>query len=124
MARRSNGAVCDSTAPIDGQINEVRLAGRLGGREIRTLPSGVQVLSFRVIVDRPPRDRGPSGSVRVDALDCCVWTSRLITRIEAWNDGDQIEVGGVLRRRFWQTGVGPNSRVEVEVKSARRQQRT
>lgn len=106
----------DATAAV----NEVRLTGRLTGRECRVLPSGADLLSFRVIVDRPARDRGPSGSVRVDALDCCVWQSRLARRIDSWEDGDEIEVTGVLRRRFWHKGGAPASRVEVEVRSARR----
>jgi len=101
-------------------VNEVHLIGRLSGRETRVLPSGAELLSFRVIVDRPARDRGPSGSVRVDTLDCCVWQSRLARRIETWDDGELVEVSGVLRRRFWHSGSGPASRVEVEVRSARR----
>jgi single-strand DNA-binding protein len=101
-------------------VNEVHLIGRLSGREHRVLPSGAPLLSFRVIVDRPPRDRGPSGLVRVDALECCVWRVALARRIENWDDGEPIEVHGVLRRRFWQSGAGLASRVEVEVRSARR----
>lgn len=101
-------------------VNEVRLIGRLSGRETRVLPSGAPLLSFRVIVDRPARDRGPSGSVRVDALDCCVWRVGLARRMETWDNGEPIEVRGVLRRRFWNNGGGLASRVEVEVRSVRR----
>ncbi len=109
-----------STKESSTAINEVRLIGRLAGCEVRVLPSGAQLLSFRVIVDRPVRDRGPSGSVRVDALDCCVWQTRLARRIQSWDEGEPIEISGVLRRRFWHHGGGPASRVEVEVRSARR----
>ncbi len=100
--------------------NKVHLIGRLSGRQARTLPSGDDVLTFRVIVDRPKRDRGPSGRVRVDALECSVWQASLARRIESWEEGDVIEVAGVLRRRFWRGGAGANSRIEVEVKTARR----
>lgn len=101
-------------------VNQVHLVGRLSGRQRRSLPSGDDVLRFRVIVDRPVRDRGPSGSVRVDALECSVWRSGLADRIAGWDDGEPIEVTGVLRRRFWHSGSGANSRIEVEVRSARR----
>lgn len=101
-------------------VNEVHLIGRLSGRQVRTLPSGDDVVNFRVIVDRPVRDRGPSGSVRVDALECSVWQRTLAHRIESWEEGDAIEVRGVLRRRFWRVGEGASSRIEVEVTSARR----
>lgn len=123
-ARMTTATRSTAAKALSATVNEVHLIGRLVGRESRTLPSGADVLTFRVIVDRPARDRGPSGSVRVDALDCCVWQSRLAHRIESWDDGEPIEVSGVLRRRFWHSATGPASRVEVEVRSARRHRPT
>jgi single-strand DNA-binding protein len=84
------------------------------------LPSGDVVLSCRVVIDRPVRDRGPQGRVRVDALDCSIWSATLRRRMSTWVDGDVVEVTGVLRRRFWQTGSGAQSRIEVEVRKAKR----
>ena len=120
VLREQGGVSMSRTEQESRSVNEVHLIGRLRGRQSRTLPSGDEVMSFRVIVDRPTRDRGPSGSVLVDTLDCSVWQRTLIRRFQAWEDGDVIEVSGLLRRRFWQGGGGVNSRIEVEVRSARR----
>ncbi len=99
-------------------INEVHLQGRLSGRpESRALPSGDEVLTFRLVIARP----GPRPSV--DTIDCAIWKAGLRHRVGRWNNGDQIEVIGALRRRFWRPGAAVASRCEVEVSSARRRLR-
>ncbi|MFB9312265.1 single-stranded DNA-binding protein [Nocardioides plantarum] len=98
-------------------INEVRLVGRLSAvPEEKELPSGDTLVSFRVVVPRPP---DPKRTTKVDALECVAWTSRAKRSVRSWRMGDVVEVDGELRRRFFRTGSGPASRVEVQVTKGR-----
>jgi len=109
--------------------NEVRLVGRLAApAEERELPSGDRVASFRVVVARPPGGVGGSaGSERrkggVDTIDCVAWRAGLRRTVNAWHEGDTVEVTGALRRRFWRGEAGPSSRHEIEVSKATRVRR-
>lgn len=98
--------------------NEVLLRGRLAAAaESRELPSGDLLVTFRVIVDRA---RADGERLRVDTIDCTAWTARVQRSAVAWQPGDRVEVGGSLRRRFRRAAEGATSRVEVEVRRARR----
>ena len=105
-------------------VNEVVLIGRLGAEpEPRSLPSGDEIVTFRVIVDRPAaggRARGGRREPTVDTIDCAVATALLRRRLSGWNAGDVVEVRGALRRRFWRAGPAVLSRCEVQVVRARR----
>lgn len=108
----------DATA---GSLNEVRLIGRLSAApEPRQLPSGDQLIQTRVVVDRPENARSRQ---RVDALDCTVWSASVRRQVARWSVGDVVELHGSVRRRFFQTPGGAQSRVEIEVHRARRLQR-
>lgn len=112
-------------------VNEVRLVGRLAAEPVRRLlPSGDELVSFRLVVDRPVPSRAERGSVgrsgggvrnpTVDTLDCAAWrgdVQRVLSRATA---GDVLEVRGALRRRFWRSPTGPASRSEVEATRVRR----
>lgn len=102
--------------------NEVVLVGRLAAPPVgRELPSGDALVTFRVVVDRPPARRGePVRRTAVDALECVVWTTALRKAAVGWHAGDVIELEGALRRRFWRVAGGATSRYEVEVNRARR----
>lgn len=101
--------------------NEVVLVGRLAAAPIlRELPSGDRVLSFRVVVRRPAGDRRRPGSPTVDALECAAWRAGARRSVQAWCEGDVVQVSGALRRRFWRTGGVPASVWEIEVAQARR----
>ena len=104
----------------DATYSEVRVRGRLSGATTVTLPSGDEVITFRVIVDRDARQRGPAGKVRVDALECVAWTAATRRKIAAYRDGDLIEVDGWLERRFWKAGSVPASRTEIVAREVRR----
>lgn len=100
--------------------SQVVLRGRLSGATRVSLPSGDEAVAFRIVVDRPPRMRGPAGRVRVDALECVAWTAAARRRLLAWHDGDVIVVEGWLQRRFWKSGAVPASRTEVVARDVRR----
>jgi len=100
--------------------NEVVLVGRLSAPpEERELPSGDAVVSWRLVVRRPPTSR--PGAPSVDTIDCSSFRSDVRRAAARWSTGDELEVIGALRRRFWRSGTGPASRTEVEVLKARRQ---
>ncbi len=103
--------------------NEVRLVGTVSGEpEVRVLPSGDELGVVRVVVPRVPVRARSDGRRQpsVDVLDCCAWEARPRRAVSGWRSGDEVEVTGALRRRFYRVGGGlPMSRVEVEVSSAR-----
>jgi single-strand DNA-binding protein len=107
--------------------NEIVLVGRLAAEpEPRTLPSGDEIVTFRLVVDRPPATRRDTGGRReptVDTLDCAVSGAVLRRRLLGWHAGDVIEIEGTLRRRFWRAGAGVLSRCEVQARQARRRAR-
>lgn len=96
--------------------NEVRLVGRVtADPSVVELPSGDQLVTFRVTVDRDDR----ATPRRVDALECSAWAPRLRRTVARWRPGDVVEVEGAIRRRFFRTPAGTGSRVEIEVAGAR-----
>lgn len=107
--------------------NEVVLVGRVSGApQERELPSGDVLVSFRVVVARPPGQRGaPSGRrpPTIDTLDCVVWSASARRTSRSLIDGDIVAVEGALRRRFWRGATGAASRTEVEATSVRRLRR-
>ncbi len=105
-----------SVAVIDR--NDVVLRGRLSApAELRTLPSGDTLVSFRLVVRRPePRVRGRS----VDVLPCITYDRALQRRVAAWEPGDVVEIEGALQRRFWRTGSGTASVCEVNCRKGRK----
>lgn len=108
--------------PAEGTAtNQVILRGRVAAAPTeRTLPSGDLMLTLRVIVDRPQPSGRTRSRQRVDTLDCVVWNGRVQRGVRAWRAGDQVQVEGAIRRRFFRGASGPVSRVEVEVSRARR----
>jgi single-strand DNA-binding protein len=103
--------------------NEVVLVGRLSGEpQERELPSGDCLVSWRLVVDRPPGRKPPEGvrPTTVDTLDCVAWSPGVRRSAKALQAGDVVEVQGSLRRRFWRAGAAAASRCEVEAASVRR----
>lgn len=109
------------TTDKDGDLealNEVRLVGRVSQEpELRELPSGDSIWTFRVVVPREPTRERPRPPV--DALECVVWSGRLKRSVRSWRPGDMVEVTGSLRRRFYRAGGAVASRVEVEAAAGR-----
>ncbi len=101
------------TAPTTQSCNEVTLVGRVSAApERRDLPSGDELVTLRVVVDRPPH----KGVTRrgVDVIDVACWTRRTQRTAAGLQADDQVRVEGALRRRFFATGGGRASRYEVE----------
>ncbi len=97
--------------------NHVELVGRLAADpHARVLPSGDEVHTVRLVVQRPEGCVGPA----VDTLDCAAWTPGARRLVGRWRSGDVVAVEGALRRRFWRTPTGPASRYEVAVEGGRR----
>ncbi|PWN03998.1 single-stranded DNA-binding protein [Nocardioides silvaticus] len=106
--------------------NQVRLTGTVSSvPEVRVLPSGDELCVVRVVVPRRGGHARSDGrrTPSVDVLDCCAWEARPRRTVAGWNPGDEVEVTGALRRRFFRAGGVKASRVEVEISSARRVRR-
>jgi single-strand DNA-binding protein len=108
--------------------NEVTLVGRVSAApERRELPSGDQLVTLRVVVDRPPQKgrsrtrsetqgQAPKGVPKraVDVIDVACWTRRVQRTAAGLDADDTVRVEGALRRRFFAAGGGRASRYEVE----------
>jgi single-strand DNA-binding protein len=105
------------TEGLPEEVNRVELEGRLSNEpEARTLPSGDEIATFRVVVRRPA---GAGRGAAVDTIDCVVRTRILVKRVLAWTPGSRVALEGALRHRFWRGPTGLASRTEVEVERAR-----
>ena len=101
--------------------NEVVLVGRVAADpEVKELPSGDAVWLFRLVVRR---QEGSTTRQTVDTLQCSAWTRRVQRSVSGWREGDRVEVSGSVRRRFFRSGGVPQSRVEVEIATARLRRR-
>lgn len=100
--------------------NSVHLTGRISAApESRVLPSGDELVSFRLVVRRSPAARKRSRQP-VDTIECTVWRAALRRSVARLEAGTEVTVTGELRRRFSRGGAGVASWVSVEVDSCRR----
>lgn len=119
----TGSAARTDAADLAAPRNEVVLVGRVPAlAEQRELPSGDVLVTWRVVVGRPPGRRPPEGvrATTVDTIDCVAWTASTRRAAAALAVDDVVEVSGALRRRFWRAGGGAASRCEVEVATVRR----
>jgi single-strand DNA-binding protein len=101
--------------------NAVELRGRVSSAPIdKELPSGAAITTFRISVPRARTAMTVGSSQSVDWVDCTVWGARTRRTVSGWLVGDEVQVTGALRRRFFRGGVGASTRLEVEVLAARR----
>jgi single-strand DNA-binding protein len=104
--------------------NVVSLSGRVSSAPVeRELPSGDKVVTFRLVMAREKTAMTARSKQVSDWVDCSAWTARVRRSVTAWQAGDQVEVEGALRRRFFRVSAGASSRIEVEVLTARRVER-
>ncbi|WP_295692407.1 single-stranded DNA-binding protein [Lapillicoccus sp.] len=135
-------ATAAAQATPEASTNEVLLVGRVSGvPEAREMPSGDEVVQFRVVIRRPPAKKparraaiGPSGEgggsgsagtssvtrTQVDTIDVACWSASSRRAARRFTDGDVVEVQGALRRRFYRAGPATVSRYEVEAATVRR----
>lgn len=112
--------ICVEQATESDVVNEVVLRGRVSGEpQLRELPSGSVLIAFRLVLarDRTPMTAG--SKVVSDWVECSAWGARVRKQAASWHDGDQVEVRGALRRRFYGTGEGSRSSLEVEMLGGR-----
>lgn len=101
------------SAPEADSCNEVTLVGRVSAApERRELPSGDQLVTLRVVVDRPPHKGTHKRAV--DVIDVACWTRRTQRSAAGLEPDDGVRVEGALRRRFFAAGGARTSRYEVE----------
>ena len=109
-------------AVVEGH-NEVVLGGRVSGEPtVRVLPSGDELVSWRLVVGRDNHRVSPTGRQlpTVDTIDCVAFKAGVRRTAARWAGGEVIEVRGELRRRFWRGAQGAASRCEVEVLEIRK----
>lgn len=104
-------------------VNDVHLIGRISvPAKSRVLPSGDEIATFRLVVDRVVT--ASRSKARVDAVECIAWSARMRAQVGRWGAGDVVELRGALRRRFFRSASGrTESRTEVEVFSGRLKRR-
>lgn len=107
-----------TTPDADRGDNDVFLRGRLAAEpESRVLPSGDEVWTFRLTVDRAADRARPR--TRVDSIDCATHSARVRRCVGGARPGDELEISGALQRRFWRSAAGVSSRYEVVATAAR-----
>lgn len=115
--RTARGDDTGGAAVVEGH-NEVVLGGRVSGEPtVRVLPSGDELVSWRLVVGRDNRGTSQSGRQlpTVDTIDCVAFKAGVRRTAARWSGGEVIQVRGELRRRFWRGAQGAASRCEVEV---------
>ena len=101
--------------------NQVRIRGRVGSDPTqRALPSGAEIVSFRVVIARAATVMTRGSRQKSDWVDCTAWSSPSRRRAAGWRTGDVVQVDGALRRRHYRAGDTSGSRVEIEMLGGRR----
>ena len=116
--------------------NEVSLEGAVSSSPVtKTLPSGDEVVEFRIVIDRlrsnkpiqsrrlvtDEADEEDSGEVKtrkarreVDSLEIAAWRSRERRMALKLQPGDWVSIQGSVHRRFWTSPRGLASRWQIE----------
>jgi len=101
-------------------LNEVVLRGRVSGDpQARELPSGSVLVAFRLVLARERTPMTASSKQVSDWVECSAWGARVRRQAESWRDGDQVEVRGSLRRRYFKAGEQTRTGVEIEMLGGR-----
>jgi len=108
--------------PDETRSSTVALRGRVTAPpDERELPSGDVLVTFRLSVPRRPTPLGRGSRQTADWVDCVAAAARVRRAAATWSVGDEVEVDGVLRRRFLRgAGGAGGSRLEVEALQVRR----
>lgn len=97
-------------------FNKVILMGNLTrDPELRTTPSGVDVVSFTIAVNNGYKDKDGVFQDRTNFIDCVAWGG-LGRSIHEWMEkGKPILVSGELESRSWEQDGQKRSKLEVKV---------
>jgi single-strand DNA-binding protein len=97
-------------------LNEVTIAGNLTrDPELKALPSGMQVASFSVAVNRVWNDRDGKRQESVEYVNCVVFGKTAETIAKYFTKGKPIYVRGRLQTRSWEADGKKQYRTEVMV---------
>ena len=83
--------------------------------ELRTTPSGAQVCSFSVAVNRVYRDASGNNQESVSYLDCVAWNRLAETIAQYAKKGSGVLVSGRLEQRSWEDKQTGQKRSRVEI---------
>jgi single-strand DNA-binding protein len=112
--------ICVEHTEEPDALNEVVLRGRVSGDpQARELPSGTVLVAFRVVLARERTPMTASSKQASDWVECSAWDARVRRQAESWRDGDQVEVRGALRRRYFKVGQQTRTGIEVEMLGGR-----
>jgi single-strand DNA-binding protein len=112
--------ICVEQVEVFEPLNEVVLRGRVSGDpQVRELPSGTTLVSFRVVLTRERTPMTASSKQVSDWVECSAWGARVRKQAAGWHDGDHVEVRGALRRRYYRAGEQARTSVEVEMLGGR-----
>ena len=96
-------------------INNVVLVGRLGNDpEMRYIPSGTAVTSFRLAVNRPPRRDAPEGEEQTDWLNIVTFGKVAENCAQYLDKGSLVGIEGRVQSRSWE-GKDGQRRYSVEI---------
>lgn len=93
--------------------NNVQLLGRLtADPELKTTPSGLEVVQFTVAIDRPKAK--DAAEKQTDFIPCVAWRKTAVFVDKYFSKGKLIHVGGTLQSRKYEDKNG-NKRTAYEV---------
>jgi single-strand DNA-binding protein len=93
-------------------LNKVILGGRLTANpELKTTPSGTNVTSFSIAINRRG---GKDGQTQSDFINCVAWEKRAELICKYFGKGSSICIVGEIQTRSWKDKDG-NNRYSTEV---------
>lgn len=97
-------------------FNKVVLMGNLTrDPELRAIPSGQNVASFSLAVNRSWKNAAGEQQEAVDYIDCTIWGKPAEIITQYMKKGSGILVSGRLQQRSWEQEGQKRSKVEVVV---------
>jgi single-strand DNA-binding protein len=97
-------------------INKIILVGRITkDPELKTIPSGSQVVNFSIAVNRNYTD--PSGEKKTDFIECVIWGKQAENLSKYVKKGFLLGIEGKLQQKVYETESGTRYTYEVHCDS-------